>query len=106
MSTIQFEIRHENGRREAAAVDGDRALVGSAAHCDVRLPMEDAAGEQLLVEVGAEALRVEVKSAQPAVLLDGKPIESAILAAGSMLGIGRVRLLASAVTERDAGPRK
>ena len=59
MGIIQFDIRHANGQRESAVVEAERAVIGSAAHCDVRLPMDQAAFEHIVVEVVAGKLRAE-----------------------------------------------
>ena len=62
MSVLRFEIRYPNGHREAAVVEGERALIGSASHCDVRLPMDAAAYEHVLIEVQGSTLRAESKA--------------------------------------------
>lgn len=106
MSTIRFVIRYENGRSESASVDGERALVGSASHCDVRLPMEEAADEQLLVELAGGTLRATARADEPRALLDGVPLRSAILSEGSLLSVGRVRLTVTSSAEREREGRK
>lgn len=105
MSTFLFEIRYEDGRREAAAVEGERALVGSASYCDVRLPMGDAAEEHLLVELVGDSLCVRALTDGARTLLDGAPVETAVLAEGAVLGIGRLRLVVKTSREEEAVPR-
>ena len=46
---LRFLLRWPNGRSEQLVVDAARALVGSAAHCEVRLSAETAAPERLEV---------------------------------------------------------
>jgi hypothetical protein len=103
MAIIKFDIRHENGQRESASVEGERALVGSASHCDVRLPMETAAYEHLLIEVVGGTLRVEAKADHPPTTLNGMPLSAGVLGDGATLGIGRTRLLVSFVPEQEQG---
>jgi hypothetical protein len=105
MSTLLFEIRYEDGRREAAAVDGERALVGSASHCDVRLPMGDAAEEHLLVELAGDTVHVRALADSARTLLDGAPIVNAVLAEGAVLGVGRLRVLVKASLDRADKPK-
>lgn len=105
MSTLLFEIAHEDGRRETAPVEGERALVGSASHCDVRLPMGDAADEHLLVELVGDTLRVRTLNDAAPVLLDGAPVHTAVLADGAVLGLGRLRLAVRALSERPEAAR-
>jgi hypothetical protein len=95
MARIKFEIRHRSGEHESALIDAERVLVGSAAYCDLRLPMEDAAPEQVLVSVSAGRLCIEAKSADPLVLVDGAPLSPGNAAEGSVVAIGRVRLAVS-----------
>jgi hypothetical protein len=100
MSTLLFEITHEDGRRETAPVEAECALVGSASHCDVRLPMGDAADEHLLVELVGDTLRVRTLNGAAPVSLDGAPVHTAVLADGAVLGVGRLRLGVSALSDR------
>jgi len=105
MTTILFDIRYEDGRREAATVEGERALVGSASYCDVRLPMGEAADEHVLVELVGAAVYVRGLAEGALTTLDGAPVTTALLADGSVLGIGRVRVGVKTLTEEDATPR-
>ena len=43
MSGLEFRIRHPDGRSEELVVDSDRVLIGSGAHCEIRLPAAEAA---------------------------------------------------------------
>lgn len=92
MGIIQFDIRHPNGQRESAVIEGERALIGSAAHCDVRLPMDQAAYEHVLVEVIGATLRAESKSENPPATINGMPLTASALGPDSVLGIGRIRV--------------
>jgi hypothetical protein len=105
MSTLLFEITHEDGRREATPVEGERALVGSASHCDVRLPMGDAADEHLLVELVGASLSVRVLAESGVTTLDGAPVRAAMLGDGGVLGVGRLRVRVKALSEHAETPR-
>lgn len=99
MGTIKVDIRYPDGQRESAVVEGDRALVGSGAHCDVRLPVDQAAYEHVLLEVVGTTLRAEAKVDQPPATINGMPLAVCTLDADSVLGLGRVRLFVSYVPD-------
>jgi hypothetical protein len=103
MSTIQLEVRYPNGKREEVTVEGERALIGSASHCDVRLPMEDAAYEHVLIEALGGTLRAEAKAEQPATTINDMPLTLATLSPGAVLGVGRIRLLVGLVADLGGG---
>jgi hypothetical protein len=99
MGTIEFDVRHPNGKRETISIEGERALVGSGSHCDVRLPMEDAAYEHASIEAFGASLRAQALAAEPPVAIDDVPLTLAPLPPGAVLGIGRVKLLVTRVGE-------
>lgn len=103
MAVIQFDIQLPNGQRESTFIEGERALIGSASHCDVRLPMEQAAYEHVLVEVVGGTLRAEAKADDPPATLNRMPFSAAPLAEDSVLGIGKVRLFVTLVRDVDVG---
>ncbi|MBV9950140.1 MAG: hypothetical protein JOZ69_25090 [Myxococcales bacterium] len=71
MSVLRFEIRYADGRKEIATVDGERALIGHGGHCDVRLPLDQAANEHVAVEVVGGTVRVETKAFDPPATING-----------------------------------
>jgi hypothetical protein len=73
MSILRFEIRHKDGRREIANVEGERVLIGNGAHCDIRLPLDQAANEHVAVEVIGGTVRVETKAFDPPATVNGMP---------------------------------
>jgi hypothetical protein len=99
MSLIQFDIRHPNGQRESTVVDGQRALIGSGSHCDVRLPMDQAAYEHVRIEVIGNTLRAEAVAENPPATIDGMPLTASTLTRESTLGVGHVRLFVSHVAD-------
>lgn len=103
MSLIQFDIRYPNGQREAIVVEGQRALIGSGSHCDVRLPMDQAAYEHVRVESIGNTLRAEAVAEQPPATINGMPLTQSPLAADSILGIGSVRIFVGHVSDITEG---
>src|ERR1041384_1890395 len=104
MGIIKFDIRHENGQRESAIVEGQRALIGSASHCDVRLAMDQSAYEHVLIEAVGTTLRAEARSQQPPATLDGVELVASALSPEAVLGLGNTRLYVSFVPDELDGP--
>jgi hypothetical protein len=104
MSIIHFEVHHPSGQQETIRVEGERALIGSAAFCDVRLAIDQAAYEHILVEVVGTTLRAETKVDDPPATLNGMPLSAATLPPDAVLGVGNVRLAVSFVPDLASGP--
>src|SRR5437773_12176429 len=105
MGIIKFDIRHANGQRESAVVEGQRALIGSAAHCDVRLAMDQSAYEHVLIEVVGSTLRAEARAEQPPATVDGVELVASALSPDAVLGVGNTRLYVSFVPDALDGPQ-
>jgi hypothetical protein len=103
MAIIKFDIRHANGQKESIVVEGERALIGSASYCDVRLPMDQTAYEHVLVEAVGGTLRAEAKSEQPPATVNGMPLTASTLGSDTVLGIGQTRLFVTFVPDLVAG---
>jgi hypothetical protein len=104
---IQFDIRHPDARREAIVIEGERAMIGSASHCDVRLPMDQAAYEHVLIESFSGTLRAEAKADHPPATINNLPLNASALSPDSVLGIGRIRIFVTFVPDlaEGGGPR-
>src|SRR3954469_21422447 len=105
MGIIKFDIRHANGRRESAVVEGQRALLGSGSHCDVRFAMDQAAYEHVLIEAVGSTLRAEARAEQPAATINGVQLVLGALSPDAVLGIGDVRVFVSFVPDALDGPQ-
>src|SRR5437879_2277683 len=85
-------LKYPDGRREQLSVDADRALVGSGAHCEIRLPVEHAAVEHLVVEARQGVVFGEARSLEPAPTVSGVPFTQGRLLPESLIKIGDVEL--------------
>jgi hypothetical protein len=92
MAKLELELHRENREVETIRLDAQRVLIGSDAHCELPLPADEAAPEQVLLEVLGTVLRVTARSASPPLLIDGKRAVRGTLASGGTLGLGRVTL--------------
>jgi hypothetical protein len=79
-----------------------RALVGSGAHCDVRLAPDEAAMEHLLIEARDEQIFVEVRNLEPACRLNGAPFLGGFLPVEAPLELGAL-VLKVKLEERQEG---
>jgi len=95
VSLIRFEIRYADGRKEIAHVDGERALIGHGAHCDVRLPLDQAASEHVAVEVVGGTVRVETRAFEPPATVNGLPFTTMPIGPDVPLKLGATRIFIS-----------
>lgn len=103
MSTLRFQIQHANGRQEQVTVEAERALIGSGAHCEIRLPVDQAAVEHILVQVGAGGVFVQALSFEPPPTIGGVPFTQAPLPADAVLGVNQTQMLVAVSGEVVGG---
>jgi len=97
VAVLEISVRHADGTRQQLTVDSATALVGSGSHCEVRLPPEDAAVEQLRLSNDAAGVFGQVRSLERNVTLNGVPFVEGRLLPGSVLAVGRVELTVAVV---------
>lgn len=104
---FRFVITHPDGRKETLSVDAERVLVGSGAHCEIRLPQGLAAIEQLAIESRAGGVFAEARALDPMPTLNGTPFTQGRLLADAVIGIGPLSLQVDLIeVERGVGARK
>lgn len=89
---LRFSIERAGVPPEVLEVDAPRALVGSGAHCEVRLAAHEAAPEQLLVRCTRQGLDAVCCGAPAATLLDGAPFVRGAITDGARFSIGDCRV--------------
>jgi hypothetical protein len=97
VSMLEIGVRYPNGTRQRLTIDTATALIGSGSHCEVRLPAEDAAIEQLRISLDAAGIFGQVRSLERSVTLNGVPFVEGRLLPDSLLSIGRAELTVSIV---------
>lgn len=97
MSTLRFQIQHSNGRQEVVTVEAERALIGSGAHCEIRLPIDQAQVEHVLVQVGAGGVFVQALSFEPSPTIANVPFTQAPLPPDAVLGVNQTQLIVQLV---------
>jgi hypothetical protein len=105
VSVLRFEIRYPNGHREAAVVEGERALIGSASYADVRLPVDQAAYEHVVIEAMGQTLRAQVRAQNPPATINGMPFTASPIGPDTVLGVGSVQIFVSIAADSVEGPR-
>ena len=93
MHACYFEIRYETGKAERIEVEGDRILLGSGAHCDLRLAPEVAAWEHVVLTAEGEGMVARLIAKGAPATVDGKSFRQAHLADGSRIRIGEIELI-------------
>lgn len=94
---LKLSLRHDDGTRQELTVDAAQALIGSGSHCEIRLPAEDAAVEQLLLSVDGSGIFGQVRSLERPVTLNGVPFVEGRLLSDGLLRLGRVEIFVSIV---------
>jgi hypothetical protein len=91
-SRLVITLREANRKPRDVSVDADRALIGSAAHCEVQLAQEDAAPEHLMLEVRNGAVMGRARYLRPEPLLNGAPFVEGRILPDSVVRIGSVEM--------------
>ena len=97
MQALKFDIRHADGRTEELRIDSDRAQIGSGAHCEIRLPLDQAAVEHVAVQLTPAGVFAEARNFQPPPMINGSPFTRTQIMPGSVLAVGYTQLLVTAV---------
>ena len=92
ISVLEVQLAFPDGRKQELTIDAEFVVVGSGAHCEVRLSAEDAAPEQLEVRVSDAGCFARVRSFERPVFLDGVRFDEGPLPPSGVLEIGSVRM--------------
>lgn len=88
MRVLKFQIRLPSGQVDQLNVEAERVLIGSGAHCEIRLPVDQARVEHVLIELGAAGVFARALSFEPPPMINNIPIQQAPLPPGAVLGVG------------------
>jgi hypothetical protein len=104
---IRFDILHPDTRREQIVVCAARATLGTGAHCDVRLAVDQAAFEHVIVELQADGMRVQNLAPQAPAALNGALFQMATVGQQAALVVGatRIQITRTAVGAAAAKPK-
>jgi hypothetical protein len=88
-TSLKFTIEKPDGSTEELSVDSDSVVVGSGAHCEIRLIGDEVPSEQLKVSVRGTGVFAEARAMQPPALVNGIPFTQGRLLPDTPLRIGR-----------------
>jgi hypothetical protein len=96
MHVLKFQTRYPSGQVEQLSVESERVLIGSGAHCEIRLPLDQARAEHILLEAHPQGLFVRALSFEPPPTINNVPFTQAPLPAGSVLGVSGTQIFVEA----------
>ena len=88
MRNLKFQIRLHTGQLDQLTMEAERVLIGSGAHCEIRLPIDQARVEHVLLELGPAGIFARALSFEPPPTINNIPFQQAPLPPGSVLGVG------------------
>lgn len=97
MRALRFQTRLPTGQIEQLSVESERVLVGSGAHCEIRLPQAEARVEHILLELGPAGLYARALSFEPPPTINNVPFTQSPLPQGSVLGVAGTQILVEIV---------
>lgn len=109
MRTLKFQIRLHTGQIDQLSMEAERVLIGSGAHCEIRLPVDQARVEHVLIELGPAGIFARALNFDPPPTINNIPFQQAPLPPGAVLGVGGCQILVE-ITEgapgTAGGPKK
>jgi len=103
MQALKFDIRHPDGRVEELKIESERAMIGSGAHCEIRMPIDQSAVEHVSVQLSPAGIFAEARSFQPPPTINGSPFTRTQVMPGSVLGVGYVQIYVTAIEIASGG---
>ncbi|MBL8719301.1 MAG: hypothetical protein JNL79_25165 [Myxococcales bacterium] len=101
VSGLRFTVRYPEGRVEVLTVDSDKVLVGSGAHCEIRLPAEHAAVEHMEVTMSLGGANAQARAADRLPTINGVEFMQSPVMADSVVAIGACQLTIEVVEIED-----
>lgn len=98
---LRFHLRHPDGRAEVLTVDSDRVLIGSGAHCEIRLPAEHASVEHVEVTMTPGGAYAQARELHKLPTINGVEFMQTPVLDSAVLGIGGVQIQISVVEIED-----
>lgn len=93
MRGLRFQIRHPHGQVDALDVEAERATIGSGAHCEIRLPVDQARTEHVRIDLAPAGVYATAISFEPSPTLNGVSFTQGVVPPESVLGVGQTQIL-------------
>jgi|GEM_PF-7058295 len=91
-TTVVFSLTHVGGKQEQTSSNAARMVIGSGAHCDVKLPTDQAAFEHVIIELVNNEFIARSTGASPHATLNGVVLQRSVLHSNSVLEISGNRV--------------
>jgi hypothetical protein len=92
---FKIVIRKPTGGEESLSAQCEKLLIGSGAHCEVRLPVEVSAVEHVELTITNGRVYARARAFDPPPMIGGSPFVQGFVDPGVEIGIGPLRILAS-----------
>ena len=92
MRVLKFQTRLPTGQVEQLSIENERVLIGSGAHCEIRLPLVEARVEHVLIELGPAGVFARALNFEPPPTINNVPFTQAPLPPGAVLGISGTQI--------------
>jgi hypothetical protein len=109
VKALRFLVRYPDGRGEDFTIEAERVLIGSGAHCEIRLSVDQAAMEHVAISMGPASALAEARAFEPPPTINGSPFQRAQLLPDAILGVGQVQMTVAVIEVADKqglAPRK
>ncbi|MDB4943901.1 MAG: hypothetical protein JWP97_3435 [Labilithrix sp.] len=103
MRSLKFQIRQHTGQVDQLAIESERVLIGAGAHCEIRLPVDQARVEHVLIEAGPAGVFARALNFDPPPTINNIPFQQAPLPPGSVLGVGGTQITVELAEVGGAG---
>jgi hypothetical protein len=103
MRVLRFQTRLPTGQVEQLSVESERVLIGSGAHCDIRLPLAEARIEHVLIELGPAGIFARALNFEPPPTINNVPFTQAPLPPGAILGVTGTQIFIEVIEGAGAG---
>src|ERR1051326_3984356 len=103
MHVLKFQTRLHTGQVEQLTIEADRVLIGSGAHCEIRLPLDQGRIEHILLEAHPQGLFVRALSFEPPPTINNVPFTQAPLPPGAVLGVTGTQIFVEVAEGGAAG---
>jgi hypothetical protein len=104
MEGLRVKVHHLGGRTEELVIEGETIRIGSGAHCEVRLPLDQARFEHVIVRATPDGVVVTARAFDPPPTLDGREFTEALVPPGDILRIHQTDIEVSAAERALEGP--
>ncbi len=92
MRVLRFQIRLPTGQIDQLNIETERVLIGSGAHCEIRLPLDQAAVEHVLIELGPAGVFAKALNFQPSPTINNVPFMQSPLPQDAVLGVNQTQI--------------